>query len=167
MRRSSLRTLVFITTVALVTASCNRKTIYHHYEHTSVDGWGKDDTLYFTLPPSKQRAVVQRDVELRISGNYPFRGLSLIVEQTTIPAHSKAAISLQPSHYQRTDTISYELVDQEGNIKGQGISLYQYSFHMTDISLNEGDSLRISIHHAMQRETLPGIADIGLRLTAY
>ena len=155
MRRNSRWLLLFFT-VALVTASCNRKTIYHHYEHTPMAGWEKNDTLVFTLPTSKTRAVVQRDVEMRISGGFPFQRLYLIVEQTIFP-----------SNIRRRDTLNCHLIDPEGNIEGNGVSLYQYRFHMSDISLNEGDSLQICIRHNMKREILPDIADVGIRLTAY
>lgn len=146
---------LFALTVALAIAGCNRKTIYHHYEHAPVAGWEKSDTLTFTVK-AKERAVVQRDVELRISGDYPFQQLNLIVEQTAYPAAIR-----------RRDTLNCNLIDPQGNIDGKGLSLYQYRFHMTDISLNEGDSLCVRIRHNMKREILPGIADVGLRLTAY
>ena len=150
-----LLSCLFALTVALAIAGCNRKTIYHHYEHTPVAGWEKSDTLTFTVK-AKERAVVQRDVELRISGDYPFQQLNLIVEQTAYPAAIR-----------RRDTLNCSLIDPQGNIGGKGLSLYQYRFHMTDISLNEGDSLCVCIRHNMERESLPGIADVGLRLTAY
>lgn len=144
-----------VLTVALAFAGCNRKTIYHHYEHTPIAGWDKNDTLTFTVK-AKQRAVIQRDIELRISGDYPFQRLNLIVEQTTYP-----------NGIRRRDTLNCDLIDPQGNILGQGVSLYQYRFHMTDISLNEDDSLCIDIRHNMKREILPGIADVGVCLTAY
>jgi gliding motility-associated lipoprotein GldH len=150
-----LLSCLFALTVALAIAGCNRKTIYHHYEHTPVAGWEKSDTLTFTVK-AKERAVVQRDVELRISGEYPFQRLNLVIEQTTYPA----GIS-------RRDTLNCDLIDPQGNIQGQGLSLYQYRFHMTDISLNEGDSLCINIRHNMKRELLSGVTDVGLRLRTY
>ena len=95
-------------------------------------------------------------MELRISGEYPFQRLNLVIEQTTYPA----GIS-------RRDTLNCDLIDPQGNIQGQGLSLYQYRFHMTDISLNEGDSLCVNIRHNMKRELLSGVTDVGLRLRTY
>ena len=148
--------LAFLITVALVTASCDRKTIYHHYEHTSLTGWEKGDTLFFSPKRMTQTAVIQRDVELRISDNYPFRSLNLIIEQTTLP-----------SCHIRRDTLDCQFMTPDGKILGQGITLYQYRFRLPEVSLNEGDSLSISIYHNMRREILSGIADIGVRLSAY
>ena len=143
-------------TVALILVSCNRKVIYHHYEHTSLAGWEKDDTLRFSVHAAEQRAVVRREIELRITDAYPFRGLNLVVDQTSFP-----------SHIHRRDTLQCDLIDARGNVHGDGINLYQYRFHLADISINEGDSLSICILHNMKREVLPGIADVGVRLTTY
>ena len=142
--------------VALTTVGCNRNTIYHQYQPTPISGWEKNDTLLFITAPAKQRVVVQRDVELRMATNYPYQQLSLIVEQTTLP-----------STIRRRDTINCQLINPEGKIQGHGINLYQYHFHLPDISINEGDSLHFRIRHNMKRDVLPGIADIGIRLTAY
>ena len=155
MKRSNCFYLILFT-VALALASCNRKTLYHHYEQTPLGGWEKNDTLLFCVPAAQQRAVVQRAVELRISGAYPFQSLSLVVEQTTLP-----------SHIRRRDTVSCRLINANGTVEGGGVSLYQYQFPLTDISLNEGDSLCIAIRHNMKREIIPGVSDVGIHLTAY
>ena len=76
MRRNSRWLLLFFT-VALVTASCNRKTIYSHYEHTPLDGWEKNDTLVFSVPPVKHDGVYREMIGLRTSSAYPFMGLTL------------------------------------------------------------------------------------------
>jgi gliding motility-associated lipoprotein GldH len=56
-------------------------------------------------------------------------------------------------------------MNTRGNTRGQGINYYQYNFHIADVALIEGDSLRISIRHDMKREILPGISDIGIIMT--
>ena len=146
---------ISILAVALAVASCDRKTIYHHYEHTPLSGWEKDDTLFFSMKPITQAAVLHRDIELRTDDSYPFRSLNLIVEQTTFP-----------SRLIRRDTLDCQLVTPDGTMLGRGITLYQYRFRLPDVSLTEGDSLSLSIHHNMRRETLPGIADVGIRMMA-
>ena len=154
-RRSNKWLLPILLTVALAIAGCDRKTIFHHYEHTPLAGWAKDDTLFFSVQYVPQATVVHRDIELRTDDSYPFRNLSLIVEQTTFP-----------SQLIRRDTFDCQLMTPDGTVLGQGITLYQYRFHLPDVSLTEGDSLCLSIHHNMRREALPGIADVGIRMTA-
>lgn len=141
--------------VALTTLTgCYRRTLYHHFEHTPLSGWERNDTLLFAVAPATESAVVQREVELRISGEFPFQRLTLVVEQTTLPANVF-----------RRDTVSCDLIDQGGNVLGDGITLFQYRFALPDASVDEGDSLRIAIRHNMKRETLPGVSDVGLKLT--
>ncbi len=145
-----------ILTVALAMTSCNRKTIYHHYKQTPLTGWEKNDTLIFSVSPVKQRAVVMRNLELRISNDFPFQRLNLIVEQT-----------VYPSSYRRSDTPNCQLIADEGTVKGGGVSLYEYRFQLPDISVNEDDSIDIRVRHNMKREILPGVSDVGIKLTAY
>ena len=156
MRRSKRWLCLLSLMVALAIAGCNHKTVYHHYEHTPLAGWEKNDTLVFCVPAIKQRAVIQREVELRISGEFPFQNIYLIVEYTT-----------QPSHISRRDTVNCSLITKQGKILGDGLSLYHYRFHLPDISVNEDDSLQVCIRHNMKREILPGVAGVGLKLTAY
>ena len=139
--------------VALALAGGNRKTLYNHYEHTPIAGWEKNDTLIFDVNPARQEGVYREEVGLRINGAYPFQGLCLIVEQLILP-----------SGVTRSDTLNCSLIDREGNVKGQGVSYYQYNFHLTNLSLSQGDSLHVRIRHNMKREILPGIADVGLSL---
>ena len=135
-------------------AACNKHTVYNHYEHTPIAGWEKNDTLSFTIGPMAKAGEYVEEVGLRISGDYPFMGLNLVVEQTVLPANEK-----------KTETLTCSLVDEHGNAKGRGVSHYQYVFHLTTLKLNENDILHIALRHDMKREILPGISDIGIRLT--
>jgi gliding motility-associated lipoprotein GldH len=146
--------LLILLTVALALASCNRKTIYSHYEHTPLDGWEKNDTLVFSVPPVRHDGVYREMIGLRTSSAYPFMGLTLVVEQ-----------EVWPSGLTRSDTLWCRLVDSDGNIQGEGISNSQYNFQLLNLRLNSSDSLRVTVRHNMKREILPGISDIGLTLT--
>ena len=94
------------------------------------------------------------EVGVRISGDYPLTGLNLIVEQLWLPSHEK-----------RSDTLCCSLIDEQGNAKGRGISHYQYLFHLTTLKVEPDGQLHIAIRHDMKREILPGIADIGIKLS--
>lgn len=140
------------TTVSLT--ACDRRTVYNHYEHTPVAGWERNDTLTFNTEAVKLGGRYMEEIGLRINGNYPFMGLNLIVEQTVLPAGDR-----------RSDTLNCNLIDEQGTAKGRGVSHYQYMFHLTTLRLNRGDRLHIAIRHDMKREILPGITDIGVRLS--
>ena len=91
---------------------------------------------------------------MRINGDYPFMGLSLVVEQTVMPSMQKY-----------TDTLTCHLIDNSGNATGYGINHYQYIFPLTTLKLDKGESVRVTIRHCMKREILPGILDVGLKLS--
>ena len=144
--------LLFLSFLSLT--ACDRKTVYNHYEHTPIAGWEKNDTLTFSIGPLKDGGQYVEEVGVRISGDYPFTGLNLIVEQM-----------LLPSRESRSDTLCCSLIDEKGNAKGRGISHYQYLFHLTTLKVEQDERLRIAIRHDMKREILPGIADIGIKLS--
>lgn len=137
----------------LLTA-CNKQTVYNHYEHMLLSGWEKNDTVNFCIPDLSEGGNYTEELGLRINSEYPFMGLQLLIEQEILPSHEI-----------RLDTLSCSLIDNQGNSKGQGLNYYQYVFPLTTINLNKGDRLRISVRHDMKREILPGISDIGFRLT--
>lgn len=145
--------LVPLFAVALLVCGCNRKTIYSHYEHTPVEGWERVDGLSFDFSPVPYDGTFREDIGLRINSSYPFMGLTLIVEQ-----------QVYPMGVRRSDTLSCKLIDDDGTIQGEGISSFQYNFHLCNLKLEKGDSLHVHIRHNMKREILPGISDVGVTL---
>ena len=143
-----------MTALLLALGSCDYYTVFDKYDHTPIAGWEKNDTLTFDVPPLPRSAIYREELGLRINDAYPFMSLRLIVEQR-----------LMPQGTVRRDTLNCRLIDEDGNIRGQGVSYYQYSFPITHLKLQKGDSLHVSIRHDMKREILPGIADIGIKLT--
>ena len=153
---NSRHTLLYIVLLALfsvLVTACNQKTVYYHYEHTSLAGWDKNDTLTFVLGPVSASGNYMEEIGLRISGEYPFTGLNLIVEQKN---SSKQIV--------RIDTLACNLVNGQGNMEGRGVSQYQYLFPLSVLDLQEGEQLFVAVRHDMKRDILPGISDIGLRL---
>ena len=72
---------------------------------------------------------------------------------------------INPRNQIRIDTLSCRLIDKNGMVKGRGLSYYQYNFHLTTLQLNAGDTLNVRVRHHMKREILPGIANVGIRLS--
>lgn len=137
-------------------SACRQQKVYHHYEHTPLNGWEKNDTLIYDVSPQRSDCVLREEVGLRIDSRYPFQKLCLVLEQVILPSHTI-----------RHDTLFCELFNKHGQMKGSGINYYQYSFHLTDLPLSRGDSLHISLRHNMKREILTGIVDIGILLEKY
>ena len=158
MVRSSKRRNRLVLSVALMVillTACTQKTVYHHYQHISTEGWERQDVVDFQIAPIKTSGNYQEEIGVRMQQDFPFTSMSVLVQQTIYP-------SMQ-YHY---DTLECQFMDQQGKVLGDGISYDQYHFPLKTIALKEGDSLAVSIYHIMKRETLPGITDVGLKLVA-
>jgi len=152
MRKLFLYTLYCVCVVMGFT-SCDTNTPYYHYAHTPIDGWEKNDTLRYDVQPLKKGGEHQITVALRLNGAYPFRKLYLIMEQ-----------DIYPRLQYKTDTICFDVTSKEGRFTGNGISYYQYTVPVCREHFIENDSIHITIRHAMKRDILPGISDIGIKL---
>jgi gliding motility-associated lipoprotein GldH len=153
--RKSQFALWLLALVTLLTLSaCDDNTIYSHYESTSLAGWERGDTLHFKNIVVKATTDYKEEIGLRINDSFPFMSLFLVVEQ-----------HVRPRHVVRMDTLSCRLVDKDGHVKGRGLSFYQYNFHLTTLQLQAGDTLDISVRHNMKRESLPGIANVGMTIS--
>lgn len=150
MRKSLLFLLVL---AGCLLAACKNTPVYYHFEHTSENGWEKTDALDFSITPMASNGSYQEQIGLRISANYPYMSLSLIIKQTIYPAGQTYC-----------DTLDCHLIDENGNSTGYGISQYQYLFPLKTLQLHQGDSIQCIIRHNMKREILPGITDVGIRL---
>ena len=140
--------------VGMMLVSCGDSIVFSHYESTPVRGWERNDTLSFNIERIHETNLYAEEIGVRITTDYPFKGLSLIVEQT-----------VQPSNTTITDTLNCDLIDDVGRVRGKGISHYQYLFPLTTLKLNKGESVHVAIRHCMKREILPGITDVGLTLS--
>ena len=150
---------ILLTVVAtLLSVSCNRKTVYDHYEHTPLTGWEKNDTLIYRMPVFQKSGTYSEELGLRISDTYPFTSICIIVDQTIIPKDRTMEVRTV------SDTIMCSLFDSDARIKRRGVSIYHYDNHFNDISLEKGDSVEVRIRHNMKREILHGINDIGIRI---
>ena len=133
--------------------ACTDNRVYDQYVHTPVNGWEKNDTLVFNLRRMAIAGEYASQLGVRITNDYPFMGVTLIVEQTVYP-------SLR--HY--VDTLNCKLIDVKGNSTGIGLSYHQYAFPITTFALNTADSVVVQVRHDMKREILPGSSDIGYQL---
>ena len=150
---------------AAILTSCELQTCYNEYRHTPLAGWEKNDTLFYDIEPARQAGRYAQMLGVRIDDSFPYTSLSLIIEQSIIhKKKSSAGTPLARTSYHKTDTVSCHFTDSQGRLSGSGISLRQYEFPIGTIDLRPGDSLHIKVRHAMKREIMPGVADIGIRI---
>jgi len=140
--------------VGVMLAACDTDVVYDSYSHTPMEGWEKTDTLQFSVPRLANGGLYRMEIGLRTNATFPFTGITVVVDKT-----------IEPGHRLQSDTISCRIADKNGNILGRGVSCYQYDFILNDTHLRRGDSLNIRVRHIMRREVVPGVTDVGVRIT--
>ncbi len=159
LHNSKLFAAVLALAAACLLTGCLKDTVFYHYEHTPSAGWEKNDPVEFSTGQMAGSGSYQQQVGLTVSRDYPFRSLTIIVEQRVF---HKAAGRAVETLYDRLDC---KLMDSNGNMLGDGISQYQYLFPLRTLDAEQGDSIAVSIHHDMKREILPGIINVGMRMS--
>jgi len=155
MNKPTVILLLGLVVMATLGVSCQQGTVFSQYDSIASPGWERNDTISFRTDTMPAAGTYRPEVGMRINGTYPYMDLSIIVEQTRLP-----------SGQTRTDTLNCHVIDKTGRPLGQGVNLYQYLFPLPVIQLEQGDVLHVTIRHCMNREILPGISDVGLKLSA-
>lgn len=145
---------IVILLALIVLCGCQQQDVCHEFRHIYDPGWDKADTIHFDTRPLSADGTYRLDAELRTDKNYPFQKLTIKIDQTVYPSKERYH-----------DVLDCDLISEKGVIEGDGISYFQYQFHVRDLSLHQGDSVHISLSHNMKREIMPGITDVGVRLS--
>lgn len=155
MKPSSLSARLLMLSLAVAFAACQwRGTLYHHYQPVP-DGWGRADTLTFTLPQLEAGGRYCLAVDVRYTDDFPYRSLWLEVSH-----------NLADSTRFVTDTVECVLADRQGVPMGRGFaSLYQQEtpYYITRAGGSFSPVVRLT--HCMSGAPLQGISDIGLRIS--
>ena len=146
--------LIAAASVLLSLAACNGRRVYSAYHHVPEGVWDRGDTLSFRIDTLRADAVYQFALGLRSTISYPYTSIWMAVEREFTPPHTLWR-----------DTVECQLVDSTTRRVGKGIYMYQYEIALPAMSLRQGQSGRVRVVHLMQRESLPGIYDVGVFVT--
>ncbi|ANR73220.1 gliding motility lipoprotein GldH [Prevotella scopos JCM 17725] len=156
---STLFYIIALMTTIMSATSCSDPRTYDQYKSVSLQGWQRNDTLTFDIP-RQWEGNYQLDLCLRAAQTYPYRNLSVIIERKLI--YFRQRKKLEKTY---NDTVNCEVINVKGTLVGhKGITSTEILQAVTSFRLNRNDSLQVKIHHIMNRESLPGISDVGIRL---
>ncbi len=141
--------LVAMAAALLALSGCDGAPAYDRYRPVSMAGWERADSVTFDVGPVDRPGTYPVEVGLRTGASFPFTGLCLVVKT-----------SIHPSGKLRVDTLDCDL----SAVAGKGVSRFQYAFPLGSLRLGAGDSLHVSVRHAMRMDPLPGVSDVGLRV---
>lgn len=151
--------MAIVCVTAAMLQACYQSTAYFRYFSTNIKGWERDSVLHYHVPAVKEGGFYAEEIGVRTSKRYPFKQLSLVVDQKIISTNDSH------SNVFKSDTITIDIYDEKGNLMGKGVDLYQLVFPFKGIRLQKGDSIEMAIRHQMRRGAIEGISDVGLKVT--
>lgn len=140
--------------LAAVAVACQDGTVLHQYRPVPSTGWDKRDTVNFDLPPVLSTQTYNVVLGLRTTTEFPYQRLWLVVEQR-----------LEQPARMRRDTVSCVIATPQGAVTGKGVNLYQHEIPLFTETLQEGQHGTLHIYHIMRREDVPGVNDVGIKIT--
>ena len=148
------QSLMLCLAVIYMLSACDiSDTPYHHYKDISEEGWLNCDTLTFQVDTIRKPGDYITYLCLRTQYEYPYRYLSVIVDQVIMPKGKR-----------QHAVERLEIVDREGVQKGTGITYHTYEVPVFTETLTPGDSMRVAVKHNMTREQMPGIIGVGVKV---
>lgn len=141
----------------VLTTSCIRHTIYHHYESVSLlHGWRSTDTLNYNIQLKDSMKPINLSLEIRHTDRYPYQDLWLQVTH-----------NLTDSTVWEKDTLHLTLCNAKGNWNGTGgaTNLYVYNQPIETLIPQNSGKRELRISSLMSDSVLNNISDIGIRIS--
>ena len=149
--------LIIIITLAF---SCDKKRIFDDYQ-TVGNGWKKNSQMDFLLPKVDPNKAYNLFVNLRANDDYKYNNLFLIVALE------------QPDGLTKTDTLEYQMTEDDGTLLGEGFSDIKESklVYKERFVFKYPENNNVHIKQAVRQsgkvsgdEILDGITDVGFRI---
>lgn len=137
----------------LLTACTDSDVVYHNFETTPKEGWGKTDTLTMQTEEIQEAGRYGIEMCVRITEAYPYQTLTLMVEETILPRNTKA---IYP--------ITLQIATQEGKRNKEGLAYSEFINKLNIPYVRKGEKIRFNIYHKMRRMALPGVTDVGMKV---
>jgi len=149
-----MRAEVFFVAALVCASGCGPEALYADSLGVDAEGWKSAEAAEFRWEVSDTSRVHDLYIDVRNDATYPFSNMYLFVDFTF------------PNGKTNRDTLALELADAQGNWLGSG------SGHVHDHRIVWHDDARfplqgqyaVRIVHAMRRDPLPGITDVGVRV---
>ena len=147
--------LILIFTLLLL--SCNSNVVYTDSRAMADETWKLMDITAFKVPISDTLNSNNVIFTIRNGSSFPFRNIYLFVTTTS------------PDGKQITDTLQYNLADENGNWYGKGFGdIHELNLpYKSNVFFPRKGIYEFKIQHGMRIENLKGVYDFGLRIEKY
>lgn len=153
--RTRIREVAGASLWLVLAASCHWDgTVYHQYRAVGSDGWRRGDTVLFELPRLPKGQTMDVRVDVRYTGEFPYRDLWLSVRQ-----------NITDSLAWQTDTLRCTLYNKVGYPLGHGgTNLYSVEIDFLSLPSDGSGCAGIRLSHCMADDSLKGVSDVGIRI---
>jgi gliding motility-associated lipoprotein GldH len=135
----------------LLTLSCERDYAFQRIERIEGEAWDLKDTVSLNFDIQDTAQPYNFYLKVRNNTEYPYRNIYFFLEMEF------------PNGRHWMDTVECVLADAKGNWEGSGIgNIKDHSFLFMQKRFPVKGAYRFHIVHAMRRERLKGIEDVGL-----
>ena len=138
-------------------ASCGPEPIFSDSAPVDPEGWQAEETIEFTWEVEDTIGTFDFFLDVRHDQTYPFSNLYLFLEFSF------------PNGRLSRDTLGCDLADVRGQWYGSGFGNlvdHRIGFHRETRFPLKGE-YGLVVRHAMRKDPLPGITDIGFRLESH
>jgi len=145
---------VFVSFALLVLVSCDRSRFFEQNQAIEDELWSAKEVKTYTFDITDTNSLFSFYINVRNTNEYPYANLYVFVE------------SKFPDNQLARDTIELQLARLNGQWLGSGQGKYKYNQFILRKGMRfvQAGSYTFSIEHGMRKDSLNGIADIGIRL---
>jgi len=143
--------LVLLATVLLATA-CNTNVFHNETVHLKNNEWKSTDTLFYSFDSKDTLATYDFYFEVRNTTDYDMQNLYLFIT------------AFYPGDTFSRDTAQCILAAPDGKWYGKGMGKHKDNRFLfrKGVKFRKSGNYVIAVNQAMRKETLKGIADVGI-----
>lgn len=145
--------VAIILQATLLVSSCITDTLQYEYQHINKNGWAKNDTINFDIPEVTQSGLYSIKTEIRCLSTFPLNHIYIVRK-----------FSFNTPFIGYTDTIRINTDKKCPSTEHSGINLISFAKTDSSLVLAKGQKGRVEMYHIMQKEPLPHILDLGIRI---
>lgn len=153
-RKAKYLLALLIVGLLVIACACDRNRLYDRSLGLPEEGWHMDSVAAFNVTVEDTSRLYDFYITLRNTDDYEFRNFYLFLN-TRLPNNNLTR-----------DTLELILADKEGKWLGKGFgSVKDYQIRIREnLKFPLSGDYRFGIEHAMRKEKLKGITDIGIRI---
>jgi gliding motility-associated lipoprotein GldH len=136
---------------------CSRNVIFTESVAMPAKKWELTNILAFDIPVTDTLTSKNIYFTIRTGTSYPFRNIYLFVTTNS------------PDGRSITDTLQYNLADENGNWYGKGFGdIHELNLpYKSNVFFPVKGTYQITVQHGMRLEDLKGVYDFGIRIVRF